>query len=87
MESVKGGTSVYRAAIEQRVPRIALLNRVSGQVVHGKKLRLKPYLTSTKEREAADFLVQTAKAGYGRTRKQIMQIAEKLHMIRNYEVP
>ena len=77
IEAVKGGTSIYRAAIEHGVPRMTLQNRISGRVVHGKKSGPKPYLTSTEEKEVADFLVQTAKAGYGRSRKQIMQIAEK----------
>lgn len=77
MKAVKDGTSVYRAAIEHGVPRMTLQNRVSGRVVHGRKLGPKPYLTVTEEKEVANFLVQTAKAGYGRSRKQIMQIAEK----------
>ena len=35
----------------------------------------KPYLSSTEEKELADFLVDVAKVGYGRTRKQVRTIA------------
>ena len=83
-EAVKGGRSIYHTVIEQGVPRMTLQNRVSGQVLHGKESGPKPYLTSTEEKEVAHFLLQMAKAGYGRSRKQMMQIAGKLHMIRNY---
>ena len=64
VEAVKGGTSIYHAAIEHGVPRMTLQNRVSGRVVHGKKSGPKPYLTSTEEKEIADFLVQTCSKGW-----------------------
>jgi len=44
--------------------------------VHGVKSGPKPFLSSLKERDVAELLVQTAKVGYGKSRKQIMQIAE-----------
>ena len=50
MEAVNGGMSIYSTAIEYGVPRMTLQNRVSGRVVHGKKLGPKPYLTSTEKR-------------------------------------
>ena len=76
IEAVKSGASVYRAAIEHGVPRMTLQDRISGRVVHGVKSGPKPYLSPTEEKEVAEFLVQTSKAGYGRSRKQIMQLAE-----------
>lgn len=63
-------------AIEHGVPRITLQDRISGQVVHGIKSKPKPYLSLPEEREVAEFLMQTSKAGYGRSRKEIMQLAE-----------
>ena len=42
---------------------MTLQDRISGQLLH-------------EEKKVAVFLVQTAKAGYGMSRKQIMQIAE-----------
>lgn len=52
-----------------------LQHRISGRVVHGIKSGPKPYLPPP-EGKVAEFLVQTSKAGYGRSRKQIMQPAE-----------
>ena len=73
-------------AIEHEVPRMTLQNRVSGRVAYGNKSGPKPYLISSEEKEVTDILLQTAKAGYGRSRKQIIQIVRKLHNydIRNY---
>ena len=35
----------------------------------------KPYLSHVEETELAEFLVDTAKAGYGKSRKQVQMIA------------
>jgi len=60
IEAVKNGTSIYRAAVEQGVPRMTLQDRISGRVVHGVKSGPKPFLSSLEERDVAEFLVQTA---------------------------
>ena len=51
------------------MPRQTLGDRVSGKVVHGTKPGPKPFLTSVEENELSNFLVDVAKAGYGKTRK------------------
>ena len=51
IEAAKSSTSVYRAAIEHRVPRMTLQDRISGQVVHGVKSGPKPYLSPTEKRK------------------------------------
>jgi len=55
------------------VPKSILHDWILGKVRHGDKPGPKPYLSST---EGADFLVDVAKVGYGRTRKQVRTIAE-----------
>ena len=78
IDAVKGGKSVLRAAKQFHVPRQTLGDWVSGKVVHGMKPGPKPFLTSVEEKELLNFLVDIAKAGYGKTRKQIMGLAESV---------
>ena len=44
--------------------------------MHGTKPRPKPYLNKTEEKELAEFLQTTAEVGYGKTRKQVLNIVE-----------
>ena len=78
IEAVKGGESVLRAAKQYGVPRQTLGDRVSGKVVHGTNPGPKPFLNAVEEKELSSFLVDVAKAGYGKTRKQIMGLAESV---------
>ena len=78
IDAVKGGENVLRAAKQFGVPRQTLGDRVSGKVVHGTKPGPKPSLTSVEENQLSNFLVDVAKAGYGKTRKQIMGLAESV---------
>ena len=78
IDAVKGGESVLRAAKQFGVPRQTLGDRISGKVVHGTNPGPKPFLTSAEEKELSSFLVDVAKAGYGKTRKQIMGLAESV---------
>ena len=78
IDAVKGGESVLRAAKQFGVPRQTLGDRVSGKIVHGTNPGPKPFLTSVEEKELSSFLVDVAKAGYGKTRKQIMGLAESV---------
>ena len=78
INAVKGGKSVLHAAKQFGVPRQTLGDRVSGQVVNGTKPGPKPFLMSVEEKELSNFLVDIAKAGYGKTMKQIMGLAESV---------
>ena len=40
--------------------------------MHGSKPGPKPYLLKAEEESLADFLVETAKAGYGKSRQQVL---------------
>ena len=73
---VNGGMSVLRAATTHGVPRVTLDDRYHGRVLHGVKPGPKPYLTSSEENELCDFLCEMGKIGYGKTRKQVKDIAE-----------
>ena len=76
LEEVKiGKYSVNRIAT---VPRSTLKDRVTGRVTHGTKPGPRPYLTRNEEDILAQHLVQVAKIGYGKTRKQVNMIAENV---------
>ena len=67
--------SVQRASQLYKIPKTTLYDRISGKVLHGSKPGPKPYFSPTEEREMANFLIDVAKAGYGKTRKEVQQIA------------
>ena len=48
---------------------------MSGRVTHGYNPGPKPYLSQTEEKDLADFLVKTSKAGYGKSQQQIKGLA------------
>ena len=76
MEDVKSGkSSLSLAAKVHNVPRSTLHDHISGRVLHGHKPGPKPYLSNAEENEFANFLVDVAKAGYGKTRQQVCNIA------------
>ncbi len=57
------------------VPRQTPQDRVLGRVVLGKKLGPPPYLTAVEKTEPSKFLVDVAKAGYGRSQQQSEGVA------------
>ena len=58
-----------------KIPKTTLHDRISGKVLHGSKPGPKPYFSPTEEREMANFLIDVAKAGHGKTRKEVQHIA------------
>ena len=71
-----GETSINQAAKDHGVPRTTLKDRVSGRVEHRTNPGPRRYLNETEEREFADFLIQSSSVGYGKSRKDVMNIAE-----------
>ena len=67
---------MLRAATTYNVPRTTLQDYVMGQVKHGDKPGPSTYLTSAEEEELEAFLMEVAKVGYGKTRKEVKLIAE-----------
>ena len=76
MNAVSKGCSINRAAIEHRVPRTTLQDRISGKVQHGIKPGPKAYLNKLEEGNLVEFLEVVSGVGYGTTRKQVMNIVE-----------
>lgn len=77
MDDVKSGkSSLSFAAKQHNVPRSTLHDRVSGKVSHGKNPGLEPYLSAAEEKEFANFLVDVAKAGYGKKGNKYVTLLE-----------
>ena len=76
MDLVKSGKySISRAAKLYDIPNSTLHDRISGKVLHGQKPGRKRYLSAAEENEMANFFVEVAKAGYGKTITQVRNIA------------
>ena len=79
MEAVrKGPISINRAALLHGIPPTTLKDCLSGRVVHGTKPGPVWYLNDEEEHALADHLVEAAKVGYGKTRKRVKSIVEKV---------
>ena len=69
-----GVMGINRPALEYGVPPTTLKDRVAGRVVHGTKMGAKPHLTYRQQQELVSFLMNSAKMGYGKTRKDVLNI-------------
>ena len=78
LEVVKKGSSIKRAAEEYGVPRSTLQDQVLGNVEHGKKPGQQSYLNVKEEKDLAKFVEVVADIGFGKTRKQIKSMVEKI---------
>ena len=77
IKSVKDGSSVSQAARAHGVPYTTLYDRIVGNVCHGTNLGPRPYLSKCEEKDLSDFLVEVAKAGYGKSRQQAKHLQLK----------
>ena len=82
IEDVAEGMPQNQAADLHSVPRSTLKDRVSGRVLHGTKPGPIPYLSPNEESELASFLIDAAKIGYGRTRRDVRCLVES-HLQQN----
>ena len=78
LQAVKDGEGVNRAAILHGIPPSTLKDRLSGRVVHGVNPGPNRYLDDNEEKLLAEHLIEAAKLGYGKTRKQVMGIVENV---------
>ena len=79
MEAVKDGTiSINKLALLHGVPPTTLKDCLSGRVKHGTKPGPRPYLNNQEESALADHLIEAAKIGYGKTRKEVKSIVERV---------
>ena len=69
---------ISRAARNHGVPKSTLHDRISGNVIHGDKPGPKQLLSPVEEAEFSEFLIEVAQAGYGKTSKEIRQIAGRV---------
>lgn len=76
LEAVRAGCSVKRAALEHGVPRTTLQDRHTGRVVHGTNPGPQPHLSKAEEVELCDFAIVVGQMGFGKTLRQIKDIAE-----------
>lgn len=77
IEAVRSGTmSTYKAAETYGVPRSSLNDRIQGRVVHGTLPGPKPYLCEDEEKELSSYLISAADVGLGKTRSEVLRIAE-----------
>ena len=77
MEAVETTTcGVNEAARVYGVPATTLKDRVSGRVKHGTKSGPPKYLSDDEEKKLADFLKESSEVGFGKTRRDVLNIAE-----------
>ena len=75
IDAVKSGRmGTNRAALEYAVPQTMLIYRLAGRVIHGVKMGAKPYLSNQEEQELVEFLLNCVKMGYGKTRRDVLNI-------------
>ena len=60
-----------------------LKDRLSGRVKHGTKPGTKAYLTKEEESALANHLIEAASIGYGKTRKEVKLVVEKIARDKN----
>ena len=70
-----GVMGINRPALEYGIRSTTLKDQVAGRVVHGTKMGAKPYLTYQQEETLVSFLMNCAKMGYGKNRKDVLNIA------------
>ena len=68
--------SINKSAELYGVPKTTLKDRLSGRVVPGSLPGPKPYLQSSEESELASHLLSASSIGLGKTRYEVMRIAE-----------
>ena len=74
VEDGEGG--VNQAAIMHGVPKSTLKDRLTGRVQHGSKPGPVPYFSNDEETEISTFLLKCSVMGYGKTRRDVLNIAE-----------
>ena len=78
MKAVESGSGINKAARDHGVPSTTLKDRINGKVEHGRKPGPQSYLSNFEERELGVLLKECAGIGYGKTRRDVMQIAQSV---------
>ena len=78
MKAVREGEmGVNRAALAHNVSKTAIKDQLSRQVEHGKPIGRAPFLTSEEEKELYEFLVESVRPGYPKTRVEAIDMYAK----------
>ena len=79
LNAVQSGIlGVNEAARDYKILPTTLKDRLSGRVIHGTNMGAKPYLSREEEQELVEFLLNCAKMGYGKTRKEVLGIVHAM---------
>ena len=78
MKAVQAGSGINQAARDHGVPCSTLKDRISGKVELGRKPGPQSYLSKVEEHELGVFLKECAGIGYGKTRRDVMCIAQSV---------
>ena len=77
MEAVKSGElGINRSALQHGVPSTTLKDRIAGRVKHGTKPGPVAYLEPKEEEELVNFLFECSRIGYGKTKREVLQLVE-----------
>ena len=79
---VEKGMSIRTAAEIFRVPKSTLGDRISGRVLPGMTSGPARYLSQREEEELVTFLCRTSSIGYGRCRKEVISLVERILLAR-----
>ena len=86
MRSVMEGKSIRQSALECGIPKSTLGDRISGRVLPGKKSGPQPYLSAEEEDELAMFVTRCASIGYGKTRKDVLALVQRIYSSRGLNI-
>ena len=75
---------INSAALQYGVPPKTLKDRMSGSVMHGSKIGLKPYLSYEEEIE---FICTCSKMWFGKTRKEVLSIVRIAVSVKRKDQP
>ena len=84
---VEEGMSIRRAALKYGIPKSTLGDRVSGRVLPGCTSGPPKVLTDREEDELVQFLLDCASIGYGKTRKDVMNLVDQFLVYREVNKP
>ena len=85
MHAVTGGMSVHRAAEIHGIPKSTLLDHVNGRTLPGAKSGPPTLLTAEEEKDLVVFLLKASSIGFGKTRKQVLAMVERILAARGEE--
>lgn len=79
------GMSIRRAAEQYGVPKSSLGDRLSGHVLGGASCGPAPYLSVVEEEELVVFLTRCTTIGYGKSRKEVLALVQRVFESRGIE--